>query len=47
MKLALTMFRPLTFTDISTVTWSGMDQGIQGEKDKRVEGSPLTSESMT
>ena len=32
-KLALTMFRPLTLRDISTVTWSGMDPGSQEEKD--------------
>lgn len=36
-KLAPTMFRPLTLTNISTVTWSGMDQGSQGEKDKGAE----------
>lgn len=42
-KLALTMFCPWTLTDISTVTWSGTEQGVQGEKDKRAGGSTDTS----
>lgn len=38
-KLALTMLCPWTLTDISTVTWSGTEQGVQGEKDKGTRGT--------
>ena len=42
-KLALTMFCPWTLTDISTVTWSGTEQSVQGERTRGHGGPTDTS----